>query len=662
MLVTILSIVEVVQTDWYNGPLRSNLTGSCLTNPTDLNCSNDCPLVTNPSFGSFSNQFCKYDGNVFYLFQGKLRLRGVFRTIVEHPLDDSVGGWDNDPDIYDVNKDGFLDLVVTDESGNHEHAWIYFNPDGCGNFSQNTRVVAASDIESIDEIDEGDADGDGDIDLFTVGHSDYNEDVVLLINNGNSQSWSKCVICMNLNGSCDSPEGTGEAEGISVGDLDNDGDLDMAVTYLNNGSVYYFERLPNNANSGFGCNNIDNKNHRYNRYQIYAGGTGRGWDTWIADINNDGKNDIVATTQNEVMYFKNKGGNPPTFQRVTIENNPNANFYALWVKDINNDGDLDVIVTDRAGRVKIYRNDVDGNFPSNWWITLDNVNNPMGVVVADLEPDGDQDIFVASYVPIDKMIYVFENKSQSGYVPDNQNIDFERITPVNVPSRSYFGLGVGDVDSDADPDLVVRAGRTSGAEGLYWYSTELFYVDRGVLISNIVDINDVNKTWKLIGIELLGFDPLLCQQVIPNVQFYYRYSSTANYQDIYNKPWIGPLTNFPYTPPQTQMVKYIQYMIIMNSLNNSEKTPVIDEVKFIFDENVTPFSSPESESNIYFLQIRNKIKFLTSGDVKIIGINGSVYKQAKVEKGSEINLNKGAYFVKFISDNGKVYKGKIIVR
>ncbi len=659
MLVMILSITNVVQTDWYNGPVRSNLTGSCITNPTDLNCSNDCPLVTNPSFGDFSNQFCKHDGNVFYLFQSKIRLRGVFKTILEHTLDPSIGGWDNDPDIYDVNKDGHLDLVVTDESGGKRHAWIYFNTNGCGNFSQNTRVTAASDIESIDEIDEADADGDGDIDLFTVGHSSYDEDVVLLINNGNSQSWSKCVICMNLDGECNGPNGSSEAEGISVGDLDNDGDFDIAVTHLGSGGVYWFEKLPNNANTGFGCNNIDNKNHRYNKYQIYGGGTGTGWDTWIADINNDGRNDIVVTTQREVMYFRNNGGNPPSFTRITIENNANANFYALWVKDINSDNDLDVIVTDRTGRIKIYRNDGMGNFPNIWWITL-NVNNPMGVVVADLEPDGDKDIFVASYVPTDRIIYVFEN--QSGNVFDNQGIIFNQIIPQNVQNRSYFGLGVGDVDGDADPDLVVRAGTGNGAEGLHWYSTELLYIDRGVLISNVVDINGINKTWKLIRIELLGFDPLICQQVIPNVQFYYRYSSTANYQDIYNKPWIGPITSFPYEPPSTQMVKYIQYMIIMNNFNNNEKTPIIDEVRFIFDENVTPIANPENRNNIYFLQIKDKIKFLTSGNVKIIGVNGSIYKQAKVEKGFEINLNKGAYFVEFISDEGKVYKGKIIVR
>ncbi|MEO0219656.1 MAG: hypothetical protein ABIL89_05900 [candidate division WOR-3 bacterium] len=48
-----ISQTNVIQTDWYGGPLRSNLSGSCITNPTDLNCSNDCPLVSNPPYGSF---------------------------------------------------------------------------------------------------------------------------------------------------------------------------------------------------------------------------------------------------------------------------------------------------------------------------------------------------------------------------------------------------------------------------------------------------------------------------------------------------------------------------------------------------------------------------------------------------------------------------------
>jgi len=654
MIWIILEQVSVIQTDWYGGPLKPNLDPFCQANPTALSCSNDCPLVTSPPHGSFSNKFCKHDGNIFYLFQGKLRLRGVFRTIKEHSLDPTVGGWDNDPDIYDVNKDGFLDLVVTDESGTNKHAWIYFNTNGCGNFSQANRITAANDIESIDEIDEGDADNDGDIDLFTVGHSNYDEDVVLLINNGNSNSWSKCVICADLNSNTCSG-GTGEAEGIAVGDLDNDGDLDFAVTHLGDGSVYWFEKLPNNSNSGFGCNNIDGKNHRYNKYQIYSGGTGSAWDVWIADLNNDGRNDIVVTTQREVMWFRNNGGNPPTFTKITIENNNSANFYALWVKDINNDGDLDVIVTDRTGRVKIYRNDGLGNFPNASWITLP-VNNPMGVVVSDLEPDGDMDIFVASYVPNDKIIYIFENTS--GNVLDNQNINFNQITPFGVPNRSYFGLGVGDVDGDADPDLVVRAGTTSGAEGLYWYSTELTYVNKGIMISNVVDINGQNKTYKLIRIEAIGFDPLNCSVVIPNIQFYYRYSSSANWTDIYNQNWIGPISTFPYVPPSTQMVKFIQYMVIMNSLNNNEQTPVLDEVRFIFDSTITPFSVGEN----YFYQNDNKIEFLKEGHLNIIRLDGSIYKTMKVSKNDKLSLKDGIYIFEFIDKGGRREIRKVIVK
>jgi len=656
MIWVIFEQTSVIQTDWYGGPLKSNLSPFCQTNPTDLSCSNDCPLVTNPPYGSFSNQFCKHDGNIFYLFQGKLRLRGVFSTIEEHSLDPTVGGWDNDPDIYDVNKDGFLDLVVTDESGSNKHAWIYFNTNGCGNFSQANRITAANDIESIDEIDEGDADNDGDIDLFTVGHSSYDEDVVLLINNGNSINWSKCVICADLNSnSCSN--GTGEAEGIAVGDLDNDGDLDFAVTHLNNGSVYWFEKLPNNSNNGFGCSNIDGKNHRYNKYQIYNGGTGSAWNVWIADVNNDGRKDIIATTQREVMWFKNNGGNPPSFTKITIENNNSANFYALWVKDINNDGDLDVIVTDRTGKVKIYRNDGLGNFLNSNTIIL-NVNNPRGVVVADLEPDGDQDVFVASYVPNDKIIYIFENISESQNVPDNQNINFNQIIPFGVPNRSYFGLGVGDVDGDADPDLVVRAGTWQSPEGLYWYSTELLYANKGIMISNVVDISGQNKTYKLIRIEAIGFDPLNCSVVIPNIQFYYRYSSSADWTDIYNQNWIGPISTFPYIPPLTQMVKFIQYMIIMNSLNNGEQTPVLDEVRFIFDSTITPVNINET----YFNQIGNKIQFLKEGYINIIKPDGSIYKTIKVSKNDKLSLKSGIYIFEFIESGGKKERRKVVIK
>ncbi|MEO0224865.1 MAG: VCBS repeat-containing protein, partial [candidate division WOR-3 bacterium] len=278
------------------------------------------------------------------------------------------------------------------------------------------------------------------------------------------------------------------------------------------------------------------------------------------------------------------------------------------------------------------------------------------VVVSDLEPDGDQDIFVASYIPNDKIIYIFENTS--GNVFDNQNINFNQITPFGVPNRSYFGLGVGDVDGDADPDLVVRAGTTSGAEGLYWYSTELLYVNKGIMISNVVDINGQMETWKLLRIEVLGFDPLNCQPVIPNINFYYRYTNSANWNDIYNQNWIGPITTFPYIPPSTQMVKFIQYMIIMNSLNNNEQTPVVDEARFIFDSTITPVNINEN----YFNQIGNEIEFLKKGYLNIIKLDGSIYKTMEVKENDKLFLKRGIYIFEFIENGGKKEIRKVVIK
>jgi hypothetical protein len=177
------------------------------------------------------------------------------------------------------------------------------------------------------------------------------------------------------------------------------------------------------------------------------------------------------------------------------------------------------------------------------------------------------------------------------------------------------------------------------------------------MISNVVDINGQNKTWKLLRIEAVGFDPSNCSVAIPNIQFYYRYSSSADWMDIYNQNWIE-ISTFPYVPPSTQMVKFIQYMVIMNSLNDNEQTPVLDEVRFIFDSTITPFSVGEN----YFYQNDNKIEFLKEGHLNIIRLDGSIYKTMKVSKNDKLSLEDGIYIFEFIDKGGRREIRKVIVK
>ncbi len=333
---------QVVQNTWVGGP------GVCGT------------------VSSFGSNFCNSSPSIFYLFPGYIRLVGIYRDLVEHLVDGTIGGWDNDPDIVDLNLDGLNDLLVSDESGPNVVYW-YRNL-GCGNFSRNT---IDGNIASVDEVVAIDYQGDGDMDVFAASHPSSGKDVVLYMNDG-SMSFTTVAIDPNMGGSS-------EAEGIDAGDLDNDGDVDIAVSWLA-GGLWWYE----NTGSGW------NKRMITNSIGCAA------WDVIIWDFDNDGRRDIALSTACRLYIFRNNGGTPPSFTPFILDNTL-SNGYGLAVGDINNDGRMDIVLTDRGGSGYVYLYLNNGGLSFTKLSVDNNANIPMGVQVADFEPDGDLDIVVASH-------------------------------------------------------------------------------------------------------------------------------------------------------------------------------------------------------------------------------------------------------------------------
>ncbi len=646
MLIPILfGITSIGQSDWTGGA-----TTSCQVD--DIICLNSCPVENS----AFDSDFCAMDASLVYYSPGKLRIYGTFQYMTEHTIKGpgEAGGWDNDPDIFDVNQDGHLDLVVTDESfpGSQDSVWLFLN-DGNGNFTQ---ITVDYNLGSVDEIHENDADGDGDIDLFTVGHSTDDQDVVLFVNTG--AGWSKCVICTDLNGTCgDITSGSGEAEGIFTGDLDGDGDVDIAVSHLNDGALYVFERVPAGTPGATGCDIPGAGSHYYVKHLIDNPSFGGGWNVVIADGDGDGDNDIFMTYVDALVFYRNNGG--LSFAREVVENLLYRFYYGLDVRDIDSDGDVDVVVSNRdADSVKIFVNDGSGSFTllSRFYIP-----HPMGVIINDVEEDGDQDIFVASYLDgtntEDSTIYVLVNDGGT-FIPHNQS--------ANITRRSYFGVGSGDLDGDGDADLLVRAGVSgstpSSREGLYWYDAVLFYHDSASMVSNIVDINGPSdhQNWKWDSLIIRGKNLEL-------LDFYFRTAYTlAALQD---SGWTIPTdvgTCTTYGSPvdsikchvnPTRYVEFLQYRLVLHSDDrdldsNNEVSAIVYDVTFVFDE-LTPVASDENPSPIL-----EKPEVIHLFDVRgrLIGKYGAIDEKTLLR-----TLRPGIYIMKMQYRSGRQVIRKLVV-
>ena len=133
--------------------------------------------------------------------------------------------WLNEMDVsrctnwIDYDNDGDQDLFVTNESNQPND--LYRN-DGKGQFTKITEGDLVESERGSMSASWGDVDNDGDFDVF-IANADYfkEKDNQLFINNGNGTFTEILTGTIISDGGC--------SYGSAFGDVDNDGDLDLAV-------------------------------------------------------------------------------------------------------------------------------------------------------------------------------------------------------------------------------------------------------------------------------------------------------------------------------------------------------------------------------------------------------------------------------------------------
>jgi hypothetical protein len=299
----------------------------------------------------------------------------------------------------DIDLDGDLDLLVA-EMGmifpNNDKIGAVVVLENTGNEQFSNRVLIEQ-IARVTDVQPGDFDGDGDIDL-AVGQFGYDDgEIRWMENQGNWEFESHNLL--NLSGTIHTP----------VGDLDGDGDLDIAALVSQEWeSVYVFENV--------GSGEFETRRVYRSTNEDY-GSSGMS----LVDLDGDGDLDVLYTNGDAfdyvppvprpwhgVQWLENRGNLEFQFHR--IGDFPGA--FSANAADVDRDGDLDIVV------VSAFNNWNDPSAQSMMWFENDGrlqftahdiVSSPTHLLVldhGDLDGDGWVD-FVSGglypYPPFDRM-------------------------------------------------------------------------------------------------------------------------------------------------------------------------------------------------------------------------------------------------------------------
>ncbi len=360
----------------------------------------------------------------------------------------------NHVETGDLDRDGWPDAVLALDAD-----LVVWMNDGTGGFLDQSATRIAHPGGPVGALELGDVDADGDLDLVVAGGHDDFADVRdrLFLNDGAG------VFALDASGKL--PAGEGGTSRFELGDVDSDGDLDLAVA---NGPENHLgqpggiDQLYRNAGDG----------------------------TFVAD-----------------GAFAAAAWNVPT-----------APTTALRFGDVDSDGDLDLFVckTDTAGLVNdigepnlLLLNDGTGAFTdatATSVLPLSRADNTEDAVFADIDGDGDLDLVVANSVfTVQPMsandVLINQGGAQGGtegtFVDDPLSFleDFDSTYAIRLSAHA------GDLDADGDLDVLMPV------HDFFLGAEPLLFLNQGGAQGG-TEGDFVRQTWFDPG-DYIGFDAAL---------------------------------------------------------------------------------------------------------------------------------------------------------
>lgn len=330
----------------------------------------------------------------------------------------------------DYDQDGNLDILLAGYTGSASATQVWHN-EGNGTFTQMPTTLTGLHNAVVDW---GDYDHDGDLDILLNGESNISRVTEIWRNDGGSVFTKLATTLTGVYGGV-----------VAWADYDNDGDLDVLLTGVNNSGALTTEVWRNNGNDTF------------SQIATTMSGLFSSAAAW-GDYDNDGDVDLLLAGSlgftSTMQLWRNDGTDLFTQMPAALTNISNGTV--AW-GDYDRDGDLDILLAGLSGTTRVtevWRNDGGGAF-SKLATAITGIYNRTAAW-GDYDNDGRLDILIAGM------------KTGSVAVTEVwRNTGNDTFTQLPVTLTGVYGSWVawGDYDNDGDLDILL-AGTTGSNQAL----------------------------------------------------------------------------------------------------------------------------------------------------------------------------------------------------